>query len=752
MIQSIQVRCVAVAIIAVSVQHMAIAASPDSVTDRLTVRQADVVRTVGAIRYFHPHDAVTVVDWNHVLQEGFELAESSESDADFSESLAELLGRIGTGIERVDADPGEAAPAPLECQSDEMPVRWVHQGFGAPPAGGQPGVYLSRRSGAEEHPELGPQAFSNAMALLSARPWRGKRLFFSSQARVPDGGEGAMWIRVTDRNRELLVFDNMDDRRITQEDWGEEGLVFSVPTDAEEIAFGMISHGTARVEFRDIDLREVDKQTEQPLEESVLPELEQWRTFAPPGVDEPELEVTEDGLFVTLTPGTGLPPVDDATMALFEGAPTQWSLKLVDGSRLRIPLALCPDDTAMEARDLTRLAKRFAEIEVSKLPASERARLDLATLWPVIQHFYPYRENLDDWPGALITAIEHSRAVENFEGHRKLLQRLMVHAEDGHVRVHRTQPAEAEETVAWLPIALVPVDGELVVARAESEGNIRPGDRISAIDGQAAQDWLAGETAYFSGSVQWRRFRAIRTLLRGDPGDSRTLELVRDGESFEVSLSFDAEERLSAVDHPSTREVGEGLTYVNLPAIGGEALSDLMPELAEAQGVVFDLRGYPRGVRPDFLGHLLTSDDDFVDWMKVMIARSPDGDLVTADEWEWSMETAEPHIEAPVVFLTDYRAISYSESLIGMIQYHELGTVVGSNTAGANGNVLRLQLPGGFTVSYTGMFVIGPHGESFHGRGLEPDVGVSPTVEGLRDGRDEVLAAGVRSLRSVQRD
>lgn len=738
MIRAIQIRCVAVAILATTVPGVVYAADSESDSERSLARQVDVIRAVGAIRYFHPHDAVTVVDWNRVLQEGFELADASAGDDEFAASLAELLGQIGTGIEQADPGQAHASPSTHECQSGELPVRWVHQGFGATPASGQPGVYLSRRSGAQEHPDLGPQAFSNAMTQFSARPWRGKRLFFSSQARVPDGGEGAMWVRVTDRNREILVFDNMDDRRITQKDWEKEGLVFSVPSDAEEIALGMISHGTARVEFRDIDLREVDKQTEQPLEASVLPGLDQWGTFAPPGVNDPEMEVTEEGMFVTLTPGTGLPPVDDATMALFENAPANWSLELPDGSRLQFPLVLCPEDVKMDGRRLTRLAKRFSEIDVSELSVPERARLDVATLWPVIQHFYPYRDSLDDWPGALKTALEDSRAVDGPEAHRKLLQRLMASIGDGHVRVHQTQP-EDEEAVGWLPIAVVAIDGELVVARAESTQDVRSGDRIAAIDGEASQDWLAGETAYFSGSGQWRRFRAIRTLLRGEPGDSRKLGLVRDGENFEANLSFALDERLRAIEHPSTREVGDGITYVNLTAIDNETLSRLIPELVDDRGVIFDLRGYPSGVRPDFLGHLMASNDDFVDWMQVMIARSPDGDLVTAKEFEWSLETAEPHIEAPVVFLTDYRAISYAESLIGMIKYHELGTIVGSNTAGANGNVLPLQLPGGFTASYTGMRVIGPDGEPFHGRGIDPDIRVVPTVEGLREGRDEVL-------------
>lgn len=34
-------------------------------------RQLDVIESVGVVRYFHPHDGVTHVDWNRVLYEGF---------------------------------------------------------------------------------------------------------------------------------------------------------------------------------------------------------------------------------------------------------------------------------------------------------------------------------------------------------------------------------------------------------------------------------------------------------------------------------------------------------------------------------------------------------------------------------------------------------------------------------------------------------------------------------------------------------
>ncbi|MFU8878727.1 MAG: S41 family peptidase, partial [Wenzhouxiangellaceae bacterium] len=180
-----------------------------------------------------------------------------------------------------------------------------------------------------------------------------------------------------------------------------------------------------------------------------------------------------------------------------------------------------------------------------------------------------------------------------------------------------------------------------------------------------------------------------------------------------------------------------GIAYVNLQGMPTETMTALIPELVKARGVIFDLRGYPRD--RSFLGHLMETPDDYQGWMRVMLARAPDGDLNVGAAYEWGSWPARPRIESPAVLLTNHRALSYAESIVGMVKYHELATVVGSNTGGANGNILWLHLPGGYIVRYTGMHVLGPDGKPFHASGIEPDIHVVPTIEGLKDGRDEVL-------------
>ena len=78
---------------------------------------------------------------------------------------------------------------------------------------------------------------------------------------------------------------------------------------------------------------------------------------------------------------------------------------------------------------------------------------------------------------------------------------------------------------------------------------------------------------------------------------------------------------------------------------------------------------------------------------------------------------------------------------MGYIGDRHLGTIVGSTTAGTNGNIATFTVPGGFTIVFTGMRVTGHDGRAvYHLVGVKPDVPAERTIAGLRAGKDEVLA------------
>jgi C-terminal processing protease CtpA/Prc len=70
-------------------------------------------------------------------------------------------------------------------------------------------------------------------------------------------------------------------------------------------------------------------------------------------------------------------------------------------------------------------------------------------------------------------------------------------------------------------------------------------------------------------------------------------------------------------------------------------------------------------------------------------------------------------------------------------------TIVGSQTAGADGDVTGIALPGGISVAFSGHGIHYPDGRLTQGIGIVPDIKISPTIEGIREGRDEVLERAI---------
>jgi C-terminal processing protease CtpA/Prc len=72
--------------------------------------------------------------------------------------------------------------------------------------------------------------------------------------------------------------------------------------------------------------------------------------------------------------------------------------------------------------------------------------------------------------------------------------------------------------------------------------------------------------------------------------------------------------------------------------------------------------------------------------------------------------------------------------------------VVGSATAGADGNVSNFALPGGLHTMISGIGVYYPDGKPTQRIGILSDIEAKPTLDGIRAGRDEVLEAAIRQV------
>ena len=99
------------------------------------------------------------------------------------------------------------------------------------------------------------------------------------------------------------------------------------------------------------------------------------------------------------------------------------------------------------------------------------------------------------------------------------------------------------------------------------------------------------------------------------------------------------------------------------------------------------------------------------------------------------------------MLLIDERTVSQSEHLGLFFEVANGTKFVGTPTAGANGDVTWFTLPGIAAVRFSGHEVRHADGRQLQRIGLVPDLLAAPTLQGIRDGRDEVLERGIELLR-----
>lgn len=112
----------------------------------------------------------------------------------------------------------------------------------------------------------------------------------------------------------------------------------------------------------------------------------------------------------------------------------------------------------------------------------------------------------------------------------------------------------------------------------------------------------------------------------------------------------------------------------------------------------------------------------------------------------YPLTSAAPFYQGQVIFLAGPSTGSYGETCLEFVAANRLAPIVGSTTAGTNGDFLNFWLPGMVSCRFTGMKVLKADGSRHHGIGIQPTHPVNPTRESLAAGRDEVLERALALL------
>jgi hypothetical protein len=389
-----------------------------------------------------------------------------------------------------------------------------------------------------------------------------------------------------------------------------------------------------------------------------------------------------------------------------------------------------------------------------KFPDAGFQLLALFRFWNIIEYWSPYRDVLgEDWAGVLAEFVPRIALAKSSDGYKLELMALIARAHDTHANLWSSLDVRPPTGQCQLPVIVRFVENQAVVtgyanAEASKDSGLSIGDVITAIDGVPVKKLVDSWKPYYAASNDAARFRDMaRFITRGNCREAST-QVFRGGKDVAVKskrLAITGSRVGFTHDLPGEtfRLLSKDVAYLKLSSVKAADAAHYIDGAAGTKGLVIDIRNYPSEFVVFALGALLVGNE-------TPFARFTNGDLSTPGAFHWmppiSLKPETPHYSGRVVILVDEVSLSQAEYTSMAFRASPRALVVGSTTAGADGNVSPFALPGGLNTMISGIGVFYPDKKPTQRIGILPDVEVKPTIAGIRSGRDEVLEEAVRQI------
>lgn len=372
--------------------------------------------------------------------------------------------------------------------------------------------------------------------------------------------------------------------------------------------------------------------------------------------------------------------------------------------------------------------------------------------WNTIEYWFPYRDVMgEDWQHVLKDAIPGTVLAPDDAAYQRALMALIARVHDTHANLWSSLVSRPPTGNCHVPIAARFIEGRLLVSSISTDEPNSPlqiGDELVSIDAKPVATLVQEWTPYYAASNDAARLRDMaRTAPRGACTDAQLIVRRGDVERSVTASRIPLKGGRTPLTHDKPGDafqlLSSEIAYLKLSNVKKADLASYITAASGTKGLVVDIRNYPSEfVVFALAGMLITQETPFATFTRA--------DLVNPGVFRRGASAAikptSPHYAGRVVVLVDEVTQSQAEYTAMALRAVPGALVVGSTTAGADGNMSKIALPAGLRAAISGIGVFYPDRRATQRVGILPDIRISPSAGGLRAGRDEVLEAGIRAI------
>ncbi len=382
--------------------------------------------------------------------------------------------------------------------------------------------------------------------------------------------------------------------------------------------------------------------------------------------------------------------------------------------------------------------------------------LSLYKYWSMIQYYYPYKHLTDkNWDTILLEYIPYFMGAKNELEYELVVLKIIGELHDTHANLWNGANEINRIRGEYYPSFHVRfVDNSLIVDDYFDIDKIKLddisiGDIITHINGKQVKEIIDSLKIYYPASNTSARLRDISFDILRSIKNELSIEYTSSEITKKTKLTLYKKKELNSYygwfkikNESGIKLLANDVLYLNLAFINENEYPLVKEHLKKAKGVIVDVRNYP-----NFLLYSLTP---YFQSGKTPFARFTHRNINNPGEFIWSKNLSIDGIRKPfskkLIILANEVTQSLGEFTVMALKATGNAKVLGSQTAGADGRIADIFLPGGLKTTISGYGVYYPNKKETQRTGIVPDIEVKPTIKGIKEGRDELMEKAIEII------
>lgn len=393
--------------------------------------------------------------------------------------------------------------------------------------------------------------------------------------------------------------------------------------------------------------------------------------------------------------------------------------------------------------------KNEPKYENFEFPNENYRLLNLFKYWNIIEYFYPYKYLTDEnWNDVLNKMIPKIIDANNATEYQLTMLETVIKLDDTHAFFY-TDKINDFFGNKWIPAYFKIIENKAIITNFYSDSlaklnDIQIGDVIEQIDGKTINDILREKIKYIHGSNYNTKLKNSYKAIFNGTTDSVKITLNRNGILYNKTARRYSRENFKHKNEIIVKYkiLAGNIGYADMTFLEMKDVDKMMLELKSTKAIIIDYRKFMNFIPYLIARRLIKTDKEFLKLIEP--------DLSYPGKFNWKKTNVvspmkNEYYSGKVIVLVNEHTQSASEYATMLLQTGDSVTTIGSQTAGADGDVSHIDFFG-FKSYISGLGVFYPDGTETQRKGIKINIEVHPTIKGIQEQKDEVLGRAIEFI------